>query len=68
MSKTEATQLLTNKLLGELLDLYKVNLFGQWMAATDTQEQSAIHARGVAVGDIEMWIESKAKEVINGSD
>jgi hypothetical protein len=48
--------------------MYKVNLFGQWMAATDIMEQQRIHARGVAVGDIQMWIESKAKEVINGSD
>ena len=67
-SKTEAQALLNNKLLGELFDTYKVSLFGLWMEAQEIEQQRNIHARGMAVGDMQMWIESKAKDILNGSD
>ena len=65
--QTEATAIVSGKLLADLMESYKYNVFEQWSAEEDQGKREQLYARVVAANDLEWWLKQKAKEVLDGT-
>ena len=65
--EAEAKAIVSGKLLADLFDSYKYNLFDQWAAEEDQAKREQLYARVVAANDLDWWLKQKATEVLNGT-
>lgn len=66
--ETEAKAIVSGKLLTDLMESYKHNVFEQWSGEADSEKREQLHARVVACNDLDWWLKEKARAILDGTN
>lgn len=66
--ETEAKAIVSGKLLADLMDAYKYNVFDQWSAEDDKEKREELYARVVACNDLDFYLKEKARAILDGTN
>jgi hypothetical protein len=66
--ETEAKAIVSGKLLADLFEGYKYNVFDQWASEDDNDKRNELYARVVAANDLEFYLKEKARAILDGTN
>ena len=66
--ETEAKAIVSGKLLTDLMESYKYNVFEQWSGEADSEKREQLYARVVACNDLDWWLKEKARAILDGTN
>ena len=68
MRQMEAAQLLENKLLNEIFEKYRAQLYESWTNEFDRRKADDLRSRARAANELSKYIDNICEGIISGSD